>query len=84
VYYINEADPETMPPKLAEVFTEFQERVNQAEERGKLPNAVALMHITDWQKDLKRVLMRIEWTDAKTGQPKNFEHEYFLHVNRRR
>jgi hypothetical protein len=86
VYYVNDPnlDLEGMPNELATFFEEYQFRVDEAEERGALPNVTALMYISDWQADLKKIVLRMEWTDPKTGDPKLYEHEFFLHTDRRR
>lgn len=83
-YVVNETDPDDLPDELAAVFTEYQDRINEQEELGRLPNAQGLLFITDWQTDLKRVILRIEWTDTETNAPKEYEHEYYLHRDRRR
>ncbi len=84
VYYINDANAESMPPAMGAVFTEFEARVNEADELKKLPNATGLFFVTEWQPDVKQVVLRIEWTDPQTDEPKTYEHEYYLHRDRRR
>ncbi len=83
-YFVNEADKEAMPKRLAEFFAEYERRVNLAEEQGKMLNATGMLYITEWQKDLKKVVMRMEWTDPETAQQKSFEHEFYLHRDRPR
>jgi len=84
VDYEREADPEKMPDELAKVFIDFEERIHQQEELGRLQDATGMMFISDWQPNLKKVILRIEWTDPKSGTDKEFEHEYYLHRDRRR
>lgn len=83
-YIVGVTDPETLPPHLAEVFIEYGERVMEAEEAGDLLNAEAFMVIEEWQTDLKKVTLRINWDDPETGDPKTLTHEYYLHRERPR
>ncbi len=83
-YTVNETDPETLPPHLADVFQQFSDDVNAAEARGDLPNAEALMIIEEWQTDLQKVTLRILWDDPESGERKTQEHLYFLHRDRPR
>jgi ubiquinol-cytochrome c reductase cytochrome b subunit len=83
-YIVNETDPETLPPHLAEVFQQYTDDVNAAEARGDLPNAEALMIIEEWQTDVRKVTMRILWDDVETGERTTYEHSYFLHRERPR
>lgn len=83
-YVANETDPETLPPHLAELFTEYTLRVNEGVESGALPNAEALMIIEDWQTNLKKVTLRINWDDPVDQTPKTLTHEYYLHRDRPR
>ena len=55
-----------------------------AEEAGKLPDALAVMVIEDWQSDLRKVTPRIVWTDPESGEQKTYEKHIFLHLDRRR
>jgi quinol-cytochrome oxidoreductase complex cytochrome b subunit len=84
VYEVGKTDPTTLPTDLALVFTEFEERVYEAEEEGKLPNVEAVLVIEDWQADLKKVTPRIIWTDPESGEQKTFEKHIFLHRYRDR
>jgi hypothetical protein len=83
-YVANETDPETLPPHLAELFTEYTLMVNEGVESGALPNAEALMIIEDWQTNLKKVALRINWDDPADQSPKTLTHEYYLHRDRPR
>jgi len=64
------------------VFEEFSVRVAEAEESGKLTNAEGILVIQEWQVNLKKVTMRIIWTDQESGDSKTFEHNYYLHKDR--
>jgi ubiquinol-cytochrome c reductase cytochrome b subunit len=84
VYEVGVTDPTTLPPALGLVFTEFEERVLEAEESGDLPDAQAVMVIEDWQSDLRKVTPRIVWTDPESEEQKTYEKHIFLHRERRR
>jgi ubiquinol-cytochrome c reductase cytochrome b subunit len=84
VYEVGKTDPTTLPRELARVFVEFESRVNEAADAGKLPNAQAVIVIEDWQANLRKVTPRIVWTDPESGEQKTFEHPIFLHRDRRR
>jgi quinol-cytochrome oxidoreductase complex cytochrome b subunit len=75
-------------PALENVFSEFSDRVNAAIERGDLPNAQAVIVIEDWQKDLKKVTMRIVWDDPEAPpdtppeeKTRTYFHDIYLHRN---
>ncbi len=84
VYEVNKTDPKALPPALSRVFAEFGRRVNEAVDRGKLPEVQAVMVIEDWQANLRKVTPRIVWTDLATGKRKTYEQHIFLHSDRRR
>ncbi|MFQ5616812.1 MAG: cytochrome bc complex cytochrome b subunit [Anaerolineales bacterium] len=84
VYYVNESTTESMPKELAAFFEDYEQRVNDAEERGKMLDPTGLLYISEWQTDLRKVVMRMEWTDPETAKLKTYEHEFFLHRERRR
>ena len=69
-------------PEFTALLEEFSVRVAEAEELGKLPNAEGILVIQEWQVDLKKVTMRIIWTDPESGDSKTFEHNYYLHKDR--
>ncbi len=69
-------------PELEAVFGEFTQRVDQAIESGKLPDAQGIMVIEEWQVNLKKVTMRIIWSDPESSESKTFEHNYYLHRDR--
>lgn len=67
-------------PQLEEVFKLYTEMVNAAIQRGKLPEAQAVLVIDDWQLDLKRLTIRITWSEA--SQIKTYEKHIYLHRER--
>jgi quinol-cytochrome oxidoreductase complex cytochrome b subunit len=69
-------------PTLTNVFENYSERVMRATEAGQLPESQAVMVIEDWQQDLKKVTMRINWVEAGSPEPKSYEKHYFLHAER--
>ncbi len=77
-------------PDLTAVFREFSDGVvyaathTELESYERLPDAQAAMVIEDWQQDLKKVTLRINWTDADTGKTQKLENQYFLHRERER
>jgi quinol-cytochrome oxidoreductase complex cytochrome b subunit len=77
-------------PALTSVFEEFSERITHAatdttlRDYQRLPEAQAAMVIEDWQQDLKKVTMRINWADVTTGKPQTYERHVFLHRERER
>jgi hypothetical protein len=84
VYLVNETDAGSLPPALAEVFSEFERQVNEAAAQAVLPEAEAKMIVEDWQADLKRVTLRIVWTDPENGQRKTEDRIIHLHRYRPR
>ncbi len=40
------------------------------------------MVIDDWQKDLKKVTLRIIWNDVTSGKTQTYERHVFLHRDR--
>jgi hypothetical protein len=72
-------------PDLTKVFAEFSQQVNFAATNEhlapyqRLPKAKAVMLVEDWQKDLRKVTMRIVWDDVTSGQSKTYERHVFLH-----
>ena len=77
-------------PQLTSVFKQFSERVTNASTNEslpayrRLPDAQAAMVIEDWQQDLKKVTMRINWSDVTSGKPQVYERHVFLHRDRER
>jgi quinol-cytochrome oxidoreductase complex cytochrome b subunit len=80
--YSKSTDVEMMPAKLSEVFKDFRERVIKLVELGEMPHAESILIVEDWQVDLRRVTLRIVWTEAKTGQRNSQERVVHLHRNR--
>jgi hypothetical protein len=77
-------------PQLTAVFREFSDRITEAATNTelaayqRLPNAQAAMVIEDWQENLKKVTLRINWDDATTGKAQTYEKHYYLHEERER
>jgi quinol-cytochrome oxidoreductase complex cytochrome b subunit len=69
-------------PQLTAVFNEFSEKLLAAEAEGTLPDLNANLTVEQVQWNLIRVTPHVEWTDPETGQPKIYEHTYFLHADR--
>ena len=91
VYEINKTPAVNLCPELdygcthlEAVFAEYTERVNLAEEAGKLPEAEAFMIIEDWQANLRKVTLRIQWLPAGADQVVTEEQHFFLHRDRAR
>jgi hypothetical protein len=42
-----------------------------------------MVYISDWQTNLKKVVLRIEWVN-ENGQNKDYDHEFYIHLDRRR
>ncbi len=85
IYVVNETDPDELPGELGEVFGLYTEMVNDFEEDNlKFQDPEALMLVTDWSADLKKVTLRILWDEDGETNRKTLEHEYYLHRDRRR
>ncbi len=91
IYQVNVSDPDNLCPEmlwgcpeLEVVFSEYSERINEAEEEGRLPEVEALMVIEEWQADLVKVTPRIIWTDPESGDRKTYEQHIFLHRDHNR
>ncbi len=83
IYVVNETNPRDLDGELGEVFAIYTEYINRFNESDpEFVDPEALMIITDWAADLKKVTLRILWTEE--GERKNLEHEYYLHQDRRR
>jgi quinol-cytochrome oxidoreductase complex cytochrome b subunit len=82
IYVVNETDPDELPDELGAVFEEYTTRLNEAEETNPDFNDIeAVLVITEWQPQLKKVTPRILWTDA-AGSRKSFEHDFYIHQER--
>jgi len=92
VYYTGEVDLDVMPNELATFFTDFSDRIteqvaiyeetkNNVKPKGFI-DPIGLMYISEWQDDVKRVVLQIEWIDPETLEPKHYEHQFFLHQGR--
>jgi hypothetical protein len=85
IYVVNETDPRELSGDLGTVFGLYTEMVNEFEEDNlKFQEPEAVMLVTDWAADLKKVTLRILWDEEGVAQRKTLEHEYYLHQDRRR
>lgn len=75
-------DLETGCPNLETVFAEYSQRVAEAESVGKITDIQAVMLIEDWQQDLKKITLRMVYTDPEDGQRKTYERNSFRHRQR--
>jgi quinol-cytochrome oxidoreductase complex cytochrome b subunit len=82
IYETNGTDPAALPEEFSSVFTRLERQVNAASAEGELPDAQALLVVEEWQRDLKRVTLRILWSGDLQAERKTFEREIFLHRNR--
>jgi hypothetical protein len=84
IYTIDETDAADLPPALDAVFTDFERQVNQAEAEGQFSETQGVMIVEDWQAGLKRVTLRLTWTDPASQTPKMQERIVHLHRDRLR
>jgi hypothetical protein len=82
VYVVGKSDPGSLPPAFRDVFDEYVRRVESASESGRLPDAQAFLIIQEWQRDLKRITLRIGWADQQRGGRQTFERDIYLHRQR--
>jgi ubiquinol-cytochrome c reductase cytochrome b subunit len=69
-------------PQFERVFKFYGNYVDEMTKRGRLAaDHQALIIIEDWQQDLKKITMRIVWTESD-GTNKTYEHHIFLHRER--
>jgi quinol-cytochrome oxidoreductase complex cytochrome b subunit len=89
VYQVGVAQIEDMCPTLdygcpqfERVFKFYGDYVDEMTKRGRLPaEHQALVIVEDWQQDLKKITMRIIWTEPD-GTSKTYERHFYLHRNR--
>ncbi len=82
VYPVLAADPATYPPALGQFLDRFRSQVNAVTIQGELPGAEALVIVEAWQADLKRVTLRLTWTDPAGGSRKSTDRIVHLHRSR--
>jgi hypothetical protein len=63
--------------ELLHTFGEELTRVQTADRQA----VEGIMVVEDWQTDLKKVTLRVVWTDVATNQPHEFSQTAFLHRN---
>jgi hypothetical protein len=68
-------------PDLESLFADYTNRINLAEEEGKLPESDAVLLIDNWQQDLKKVTFRIGWTD-ELSERQTYERSIYIHRER--
>jgi len=72
-------------PELTKIFKEYNDRIIRATtitnlpKHERLPNVEAVMLIEDWQRDLRKVTMRILWDDVDTGARKEYSRHVYIH-----
>jgi quinol-cytochrome oxidoreductase complex cytochrome b subunit len=66
-------------PEFTEVFRTYDERLLQSTESGVMNDTQAVMVVEDWQTDLKKITMRINWNDPKTNKAQEYEKHIYLH-----
>jgi hypothetical protein len=72
-------------PEFTGVFADYSARVHRAAIDETLPDELrlvdpnAVMVVEDWQLDLKKITMRIGWTDPLNQSEKTYERHIFLH-----
>lgn len=71
-------------PSFTAVFDEFSDRLKDEEVSGELMNLQAAIIVEDWQHDMKKITLHIEWVDPESNEWKLYEMHYFLHSNRDR
>jgi quinol-cytochrome oxidoreductase complex cytochrome b subunit len=82
LYDIDTVGSDNLPPAFGQVFSEFFSQVKADIHRTQLPKATGIMVVEDWQKDLKRITLRITWEDPNQPTRKSFERIVHLHRER--
>jgi hypothetical protein len=82
LYDIETTGAHGLPPMLGQVFADFSAQVRAEADQALLPNAAGVMVVEDWQKDLKRITLRITWEDSDSSTRQNFERIVHLHRER--
>jgi hypothetical protein len=82
IYPASETDRRPLPSAFHLVLSRFKDRVEEAGQQGLLADADAVMIVEDWQVDLKRVTLRILWTDSANGKRNTYERIVHLHRER--
>lgn len=79
LYPTGQTEIETLPPELGGVFAAFESQVDAAAKRGELPQVEGVMIVEDWQADLRRVTLRLVWSDEGSESPVTYETFIYLH-----
>jgi ubiquinol-cytochrome c reductase cytochrome b subunit len=82
VYVVGKTDPGSLPPAFRDVFAAYARRVESARKSGHLPDAQAFLIVQEWQRDLKRITLRIVWADQLRGGRQAYERDVYLHRQR--
>ncbi len=84
IYTTNNTEPSELPNELGTVFVDLEAQINEAAAQNTLPEAQAIMIVEERQANLKRVTLRIVWTDLESGERKTYERLIHLHRDRPR
>ncbi len=82
VYIAGQTDDADLPSAFQDVFRAYVQRVDAAKADGRLQDAQAFLIVQEWQHDLKRVTLRISWTDGARGERQTYERVVYLHRQR--
>jgi hypothetical protein len=66
-------------PTLSRLLETFDEEVEKAGRDPRYVGPEGLMIIEDWQPDLKKITLRVVWTDGETGKASEFSQVQYLH-----
>jgi quinol-cytochrome oxidoreductase complex cytochrome b subunit len=66
-------------PTLQRLLQRFDREMEHVRRDGRYQNPEAFMVIEDWQADLKKVTLRVTWTDGQTGKAGEFFQTQYLH-----
>ncbi len=82
IYELDKIRSSNIPRSLSKVLSTLEKRIREASTDGYLSEAKAVFIIEDWQADLKRIALRIIWTNTKSDAPVTFERYIHLHRHR--
>lgn len=64
---------------LRDLLELLHEEVDKTDRDPRYLDAEGIMLIEDWQTDLKKITVRVVWTDGETGEPGQYEQVQYLH-----
>ncbi|MEK6587765.1 MAG: cytochrome b N-terminal domain-containing protein [Chloroflexota bacterium] len=64
---------------LSRLLETFHEEVEKAKRDPRYLDPEGLMIIEDWQAELKKIILRVVWTDNETGEPGESSQTQYLH-----